>query len=874
MSQSTLDFFFNIKEKVEEKKEKKYEEIGEIKENAVSLEIRRSTPKDVLNCILLDVGYDGKKEKAFVKLYDPIRNRIYFWYDNTDHHPYCLTDIPKEELEKNKRIVGHPSFLKIEEIEKIDLLHDGKIIRMSKICARDPLAIGGSSNSIRNMLPSAWEAHIPYRKCYIMDAGIIPGMIYSIKDGDLVLEKPNIPRVTINELYSALKDDINLYEDILQDFLPLFFTPIPKIKRVAMDIEVESPQADVIPDSSEAAYHVIAVAFSSDDLNEVHILRRSNKENITWNLLGDVKIHLYDNEKDLISAVFKRLWEIPILVTFNGDNFDMLYLYNRGLRLGFSRNNIPITVGKDYTDLKNGIHIDLYPFFHNKSIQSYAFGNSYKETTLEAITQALLNKGKVPLNKPIPDLSEEELAYYCFTDAQITYELTSFNDDLVMKMIILMMRISKLPILDITRQSISAWIRNMIYFEHRKRNYLIPRPEDILKEKGQVSTKAIIKGKKYMGAIVVEPIEGVHFNVVVLDFASLYPSIIKRWNLSYETIRCPHEECKSNVIPETSHWVCKKRRGITSALVGFLRDIRVKWFKMKAKDPSISKDERSMYKVIQATLKVFINATYGVFGSEHFELYCPPVAESTTALGRFSIMKTKEKAEEMGIKVIYGDTDSVFLYNPTPEQVEHLKRWSINSLGIELDVDKVYRWVALSNRKKNYLGVLENGTIDVKGLLGKKRNTPEFAKKAFHEILQVLSKVNNMEDFELAKKKIIKIVQEAYRKLERGEVSLEDLAIKVQLTKPLKAYTKTTPQHVKAARLLEHKGKKVLVGQIISFVKTTTSPGVKPIELAKISEIDIQKYKEYLQSTFEQVLDALGIDIEQFEGITSLSSWF
>ena len=64
MSQSTLDFFFNIKEKVEEKKEKKYEEIGEIKENAVSLEIRRSTPKDVLNCILLDVGYDGKKEKS------------------------------------------------------------------------------------------------------------------------------------------------------------------------------------------------------------------------------------------------------------------------------------------------------------------------------------------------------------------------------------------------------------------------------------------------------------------------------------------------------------------------------------------------------------------------------------------------------------------------------------------------------------------------------------------------------------------------------------------------------------------------------------------------------------------------------------------
>lgn len=874
MEQATLDLFLTDKKKKENLPTKK--KVEQVKETItlVNADKTRDTSENIPNCILLDVSYDGRHEKAVLKLYDPISNKIYFWYDNTGHHPYCLTDDPPEKIQQNKHIVGHPSFLKIEQVEKIDLLHERKV-KLSKIYARDPLAIGGTSNSIRNFLTNAWEAHIPYKKSYIMDMQLIPGMIYSVRNGKLVLEKPKIPEKVAQELYSALSEDLDLYQDILEENLPLFLAPIPKIKRVAMDIEVESPFVDVIPDVNTAKNRVIAVAFASEDLNEVYILHREEipPGNI-WQGPKNVRIKIFSSEKELLSAVFNKLWELPIIVTFNGDNFDLPYLYNRALKLGFTHNDIPITLGKNYADLKKGIHIDLYPFFHNRSIQTYAFGNSYKDTTLEAISQALLGHGKVPLEKPISELDEKELAFYCFNDAKITYELTSFNEDLVMNMIILIMRIAKLPIIDITRQSISAWIRNMLYYEHRKRNYLIPRPEDILKEKGHVSTKAIIKGKKYMGAIVVEPIEGIHFNVVVLDFASLYPSIIKRWNLSYETVRCKHEECKVNRVPDTDHWVCKKNRGLTSSIVGFLRDIRVKWFKVKAKDPSLSDEERRINKVIQATLKVFINATYGVFGSEHFELYCPPVAESTTALGRYSILKTKEKAESMGIRVLYGDTDSVFLDNPSPEQIEELKRWSKDFLGIELDVDKVYRWVALSSRKKNYLGVLENGAVDVKGLLGKKRNTPEFAKKAFSEMLRVLSNVRSESDFEIAKKKIQNIVREAYRKLEHGEISLEDLAIRVQITKPLNAYTKTTPQHVKAARLLENSGKRVMVGQIISYVKTTTTPGVKPIELARINEIDIQKYKEYLQSTFEQVLDALGIDIGELDGLTDLNLWF
>ena len=80
-----------------------------------------------------------------------------------------------------------------------------------------------------------------------------------------------------------------------------------------------------------------------------------------------------------------------------------------------------------------------------------------------------------------------------------------------------------MPIDDVSRLGVSNWIRSMLYFEHRRQNALIPRPEE-LKEKGGAKSEAIIKGKKYKGGLVIEPKSGVHFNVSVLDFASLYPS--------------------------------------------------------------------------------------------------------------------------------------------------------------------------------------------------------------------------------------------------------------------------------------------------------------------------------------------------------------
>ena len=107
------------------------------------------------------------------------------------------------------------------------------------------------------------------------------------------------------------------------------------------------------------------------------------------------------------------------------------------------------------------------------------------------------------------------------------------------------------------------------------------------------------------------------------------------------------------------------------------------------------------------------------------------------------------------------------------------------------------------------------------------------------------------------------------------EYALDYLTLNITISKPLKNYTKTTPQHVKAAKLLIKAGYDVKPGQIIRFVKTMDEIGVKPHQLAdrELKDIDIKKYVEYLKSTFDQVLDALGISFNDILGISKLESF-
>ena len=366
----------------------------------------RIAPDNLSTCYLLSAGYDGEAEKAFLRLYEPREQRIYLWYDNTGHLPYCISKRPKEELERIEELVKHPGFLRLEEIKRYDALRD-KWIKVTKVVASNPLAIGGQGkNDIRHILGESWESHIRYYQNYIYDNALIPGMPYRIVDGKLV-EDYRLPEDVKRRLGELLKEVEPEFREKMLEWVRLLECPIPKIRRAAIDIEVGGAVAERVPNPEKAEDPIIAISIVSSDGVRRVLLRGERHGRLE---VDGAEVELMP-EEELIREAFKVLDEYPVILTFNGDDFDLRYLRNRAKRLGFPREAIPISIGRRFASLRYGLHIDLYRFFQNKSIQVYAFGDRYRENTLDEVASTILGKGKIEVTE-ISKLTERELARY------------------------------------------------------------------------------------------------------------------------------------------------------------------------------------------------------------------------------------------------------------------------------------------------------------------------------------------------------------------------------------------------------------------------------------------------------------------------------
>lgn len=806
---------------------------------------------------VISASYEPTLNCIALKLYNTETNSLENHYD-----PSFLAYFLSDEKRSFEGIV------KQELIEKYDALNDKKV-KLWQVSVKNPLII---SNETKKITLGIWENHIKFYMSYIYDNNIKMGMPYIREKGALILKIDEKAEARVKEL-TNLVNPAEYNKIICEELSRLLEYPAPEFKRISLDIEVLN-EGMKIPSPTSANLPIISVCMESNTGEKYAFVLICEDKEFSCPIDADV-IYWFSSERELLEAVFNFAKQYPFIITFNGDDFDLPYMMNRAFRLDIPADKIPIIVNQKekIAYWKDAIHIDLYKFFSIRSMQVYAFQQKYKNTTLDEVSVALLGEGKFKGEHTwVGDMTYEELLTYCMKDADITVRLTTYNNSLVMNLILILSRLSYMPIDMSSRKPISQWIRSMIYYEHRKHDVLIPRTEDIIEMKGQTTTTALVKGKKYKGAIVVEPTAGFHFKTKVGDFASLYPSIIKNWNLGYATVNCKHLECQNNKVADMKHWICTKNRAIESQLIGTLKDLRVKWYKQKAKEKE--NPLKKWYSVSEQSIKVICNAAYGVFGNEEFVLYCPPMPEYVTGIGRWIITQTIQHGQELGLNVIYGDTDSIFIKDPSQEVLEELLKWAKEKFDIDFELDKSYRYICLSNRKKNYLGVLEDGTVDVKGLTGKKKHTPKIFKDTFEETKKLLSEINTEADIQAKKTAILKLVKNTYSKLKlRNWDSMEDLAFRVTASKNLDDYD-SEPQHVKAAKALKSAGYDISEGSEISYIKTTNSAHVKPTILTNPEDVDVSKYIEFLQSTFIQILEPLGIDWDKdILGVCQLDRW-
>ena len=829
--------------------------------------------------LLLSARYDNNGRSVVFLYYVPSTGQIRTVVDDA-YKPYVYTRQPRSELGR----------LPVEDIHNMstkklhNLLTDDSEV-FTKITMTNPYI----TSTLASLIPDLHETDIKCEFGCIYDTGRQVGAYYN-RDDD---EEPQSDKEIDEEMRTFLSDsgdadvmpDPETYTKRMQDTAIMLNQPIPKMNRLAIDIEVDVGTDGKMPKPEVADKMITAVGFEAFDRREVFVLDTDPNANKTTTQEG-VTIIPYKSERAMIEDTLTLIDAYPILLTYNGENFDLPYIHMRATNLGIPGiSRIMAKVG--IITLMNGIHIDLYRVFSNRSLQLYAFGRKYSGFTLNEVSLAMTGDKKME-HEEFSEMPAEKLATYCQWDAHLTYNLSEFGNGIVMRLLVIIARLANMPVDAVSRTSVSSWLRSMLHNEHRRQGIIVPNANELAARTTGVDERAATKGKKYRGAMVLQPRVGMHFGVSVMDFASLYPSIIKVKNLSYETVRCPHEACRENVVPDTEHWVCRKQNGLIATLIGSLRDLRVNYYKRLAGSSAVTKKQSEEYNIMAQALKVILNASYGVIGSDFFSMYFLPLADSTTAYGRHILTSVVEKCAKRNLQVLYGDTDSLFLLKPSRKDVDEIILESKIEYGVDLEMEKEYRYVIMSDRKKNYLGVTLSGDVDIKGLTGKKSHTPQYIKDLFSEIVKMLSKVEDENGFIDVRNEIRKKIKKSISDLDGGKISLEDLAFTTILNKNLSAYGKKKsnadkrqetfptsdddqddgqpsgiPQHAKAAMMLESGDLKK--GDRIQYVKTNDACGVKPLALANFKTIDTRKYKDFLHSTLDQVITPLGLDWDAME---------
>ncbi|XP_048588403.1 DNA polymerase alpha catalytic subunit [Nematostella vectensis] len=339
------------------------------------------------------------------------------------------------------------------------------------------------------------------------------------------------------------------------------------------------------------------------------------------------------------------------------------------------------------------------------------------------------------------------------------------------------------------------------------------------------------KGRRkpaYAGGLVLEPKKGFYDKfILLLDFNSLYPSIIQEYNICFTTIDrksakdeeddivdLPDMDQDPGILPTEIRKLVERRRQVKGMMKTVSRD----------------SDKYLQYDIRQKALKLTANSMYGCLGFSHSRFYAKPLAALVTSKGREILMKTKDLVQQMHLDVIYGDTDSIMI-NTNSTDLQEVKKVGnkvkseVNKLYrlLEIDIDGIFKSMLLLKKKK-YAAIMitenEDGTMnevkEMKGLDIVRRDWCDLAKDAGNYVLsQILSAqsreaiVDNVHDF------LITIGED----VKGGKVDLQKYVINKQLTKAPHDYPdKKSLPHVHVALWLMSKSRKVGVGDTIPYV--------------------------------------------------------
>ncbi|KZF22718.1 DNA polymerase alpha subunit A [Xylona heveae TC161] len=339
------------------------------------------------------------------------------------------------------------------------------------------------------------------------------------------------------------------------------------------------------------------------------------------------------------------------------------------------------------------------------------------------------------------------------------------------------------------------------------------------------------KKDKYKGGLVFEPEKGLYDRfILVMDFNSLYPSIIQEYNICFTTVDRSHLSEDDEKVPDVPK---EQNQGILPRLIATLVSRR-RQVKSLMKDKRATPDQLATWDIKQLALKLTANSMYGCLGYTRSRFYARPLAMLTTFKGREILRSTKDLAETSQLRVIYGDTDSVMINTNTDTLEDALKlgsefRRAVNERYklLEIDIDNIFRRLLL-HAKKKYAAInmveVDGKYVDkleVKGLDMRRREYCALSKEASSHLL---NEILSGDDPEVVIGKIHDYLQALSEKMRQNAVPSQKYIIYTKLGKHPKEYPNpdSMPQVQVALREIS-KGKAIRANDVMAYIVTGDS---------------------------------------------------
>jgi len=430
-------------------------------------------------------------------------------------------------------------------------------------------------------------------------------------------------------------------------------------------------------------------------------------------------------------------------------------------------------------------------------------------------------------------------------------------------------RCSNIPLQYLSRVGPGTAISQMQVNRSLKKGYLVPwkknTPED-----WKTAMDLLVSDR---GGLIFEPSVGLHDDVVELDFASLYPNIMLKFNISPETMMCSC--CKNSYIrvPQLGYHICINQKGLLPEILEEIIDRR---FLYKARSKN-KKNDQDLYIALQQAWKWVLLVCFGYTGYRNARYGRIECYESITAYSRDILLTAKESAEKAGYIVLHGIIDSLWVkpFSKNPQNPANLSRTISKNTGIKMDVEGHYKWIVFLPSKQfnvgaltRYYGIFDNDELKIRGIELRQRNCPLFLKNMQKEILEVFSKANNSEEFLNLIPSAVKVIKEYGKKIIQGDFNKKDLILSTCVSKGITDYKVNNV--VKSALIqLRDVGVEPQAGQSVRYIVCNeASRNYKNrVCIAELldedKEVDVNYYLRHIAKCGESILTPFDYSLEK-----------